>query len=86
MLAAVACVSGSNSGRPWASKLTPKPSRSFRSAVSPIATTHPLPFYAAGIMLASLALREGWAAGEDVGLPPAASPTAQTAAPGPASG
>ena len=55
-------------------------------AVSPIATTHPLPFYAAGIMLASLALREGWAAGEDVGLPPAASPTAQTAAPGPASG
>jgi len=43
-------------------------------AASPIATTHPLPFYAAGILLASLALRERRAAGEDVGLPPAAAP------------
>ena len=41
-------------------------------AISPIATTHPLPFYAAGIMLASLALRERRAAGENLGLPPAA--------------
>jgi hypothetical protein len=37
--------------------------------ISPIATTHPLPFYAAGIMLASLALREPRAAGLSVGLP-----------------
>ncbi len=43
-------------------------------AVSPIATTHPLPFYAAGIMLASLALRERPAAGTSVGLPVAAPP------------
>jgi Glycosyltransferase family 87 len=41
-------------------------------AISPIATTHPLPFYAAGIMLASLALRERGAAGTSVGLPVAA--------------
>jgi Glycosyltransferase family 87 len=41
-------------------------------AISPIATTHPLPFYAAGIMLASLALRERRAAGTSVGLPVAA--------------
>ena len=42
-------------------------------AASPIATTHPLPFYAAGIMLASLALRERRAASESVGLPATAS-------------
>ena len=47
-------------------------------AISPIATTHPLPFYAAGIMLASLALRERRAAGTSVGLP-AASPSAGAA-------
>jgi hypothetical protein len=41
-------------------------------AISPIATTHPLPFYAAGIMLASLALRERRAASKNMGLPPAA--------------
>jgi Glycosyltransferase family 87 len=41
-------------------------------AVSPVATTHPLPFYAAGIMLASLALRERRAVGTSVGLPVAA--------------
>src|SRR5450759_3326179 len=40
-------------------------------AISPIATTHPLPFYAAGIMLASLALRERRTSGENLGLPPA---------------
>jgi len=43
-------------------------------AVSPIATTYPLPFYAAGIMLATLALREHRAARGDLGLPPAAAP------------
>ncbi len=41
-------------------------------AISPIATTHPLPFYAAGIMVASLAVRERRAAGASVGLPEAA--------------
>jgi hypothetical protein len=41
-------------------------------AISPIATTHPLPFYAAGIMLMSLMLREPRVGGEDVGLPAAA--------------
>jgi hypothetical protein len=41
-------------------------------AISPIATTHPLPFCAAGIMLASLALRERRTASENMGLPPAA--------------
>ena len=45
-------------------------------AISPIATTHPLPFYAAGIVLASLALRERRTAGENMGLPPAAAPGA----------
>jgi Glycosyltransferase family 87 len=47
-------------------------------AISPIATTHPLPFYAAGIMLASLALRERRTAGENIGLPPAATSGATT--------
>jgi Glycosyltransferase family 87 len=47
-------------------------------AVSPIATTHPLPFYAAGIMLAALALKEQRAASSGVGLPAAAPATAET--------
>jgi len=47
-------------------------------AISPIATTHPLPFYAAGIMLASLGLRERRTAGENMGLPPAAAPGVAT--------
>jgi hypothetical protein len=37
-------------------------------AASPIATTHPLPFYAAAIMLAALAFRERRAANESVGM------------------
>ncbi len=41
-------------------------------AISPIATTIPLPFYAAGILLASLALREPRAIDAPVGLPVAA--------------
>jgi hypothetical protein len=40
-------------------------------AISPIATTIPLPFFAGGILLASLALREPRAACERVGLQPA---------------
>ena len=51
-------------------------------AISPIATTHPLPFYAAGIMLATLALWEGRTAGENLGLPPAGAAGAAGAATG----
>ncbi len=40
-------------------------------AIAPIGTTIPLPFFAAGILLASLALREPRAADDTVGLPAA---------------
>jgi alkylation response protein AidB-like acyl-CoA dehydrogenase len=43
-------------------------------AISPIATTTPLPFYAAGMMLAALALHEPRAPSDALGLPAETAP------------